>query len=98
MAKGYWIVHVTVTDPDNYPKYMEAAGKAIADGGGTYIVRGGESETREGELKARHVVIEFESYDKARACYESPAYQSAQKLRAAYAQSDLVIVEGNPAL
>ena len=24
MAKGYWVAHVTVSDPDNYPKYIAA--------------------------------------------------------------------------
>ena len=30
MAKGYWIAHVEVTDPDGYKKYVAANGVAFA--------------------------------------------------------------------
>lgn len=94
MAKGYWIVHITVTDPDNYPKYLAADAAAFAKYDASFLVRGGGFEAPEGPAKSRHVVIEFESYEKALACYRSPEYQAAAKLRQAYADSDLVIVEG----
>ena len=29
MAKGYWVAHVTVTDPENYPKYIAANAAAF---------------------------------------------------------------------
>lgn len=95
MAKGYWIVHVTVTHPEQYPAYMKKAAEVISAMGGNYIVRGGENQVMEGEFKERHVVIEFESYEKALACYRSAEYQEAGKLREAWGESDLVIVEGS---
>ena len=94
MAKGYWIVHVTVTDAQNYPAYMTKAQEAITSQGGTYIVRGGENKVVEGKLKDRHVIIEFDSYQAALNCYNSAEYQEAQKLRAAFGESDVVIIEG----
>ncbi len=94
MAKGYWIVHVTVTDPDNYPKYIAADAAAFEKYDARFLVRGGRCEGPEGPVRERHVVIEFESYDQARACYDSPEYQAAAKLRQAYAESEIVIVEG----
>jgi len=94
MAKGYWIVHITVTDPDNYPKYLAADAAAFAKYEANFLVRGGTFEAPEGPARTRHVVIEFESYKQALACYHSPEYQTAAKLRQAYAESDLVIVEG----
>jgi len=48
----------------------------------------------EGEVKARTVVIEFESYAQAVACYNSDAYQAAKAIRAPIASGDMVIVEG----
>ena len=42
----------------------------------------------------RHVVIEFESYAVAKACYESPEYQAAVRLREAASIGDVVIIEG----
>lgn len=94
MPKGYWIVHVTVTDAENYPKYLAADKIAFDKYGARFHVRGGRCEAPEGPMRERHVVIEFESYDKALACYRSPEYQEAVKLRHAYSQSEIVIVEG----
>ena len=42
----------------------------------------------------RVVVIEFESYAVAKACYESPEYQAAIKIRSAASTGDLVVIEG----
>ncbi|MEC9368395.1 MAG: DUF1330 domain-containing protein [Pseudomonadota bacterium] len=94
MAKGYWIVHVTVTDPANYPKYIAADAVAFEKYKAKFLVRGGKCEGPEGPVRERHVVIEFDSYNQAKACYDSPEYQKAVKLRQAYAESEVVIVEG----
>jgi uncharacterized protein (DUF1330 family) len=40
------------------------------------------------------VVLEFPSYQAALACYRSPGYQAAKKLRDGKAEFDLVVVEG----
>ena len=94
MAKGYWVAHVTVTDSDNYPKYVAANAAAFEKYGAHFLVRGGRFEAPEGAARERHVVIEFDSYEQALACYHSPEYAEAARLREAYADSDLVIVEG----
>jgi uncharacterized protein (DUF1330 family) len=95
MPKGYWIAHVTVTNPDRYKDYVAANGKAFAMYGGRFIVRGGTSQIIRGLAgRSRHVVIEFDSYEQARACYASPEYQAAEKIRDEAATVDLVIVEG----
>lgn len=94
MKKGYWIALVDVTDPDNYPKYI-AANKVVFDRfGASFLVRGGEGQVMEGPAAARRVIIEFESYAQALACYESPEYQAALKLRQACSTAHLAIVEG----
>ena len=64
-AKGYWIVHVSVTDPANYPKYIAADAAAFAKYEARFLVRGGRFEAVEGPARKRHVVIEFESYETA---------------------------------
>lgn len=94
MANGYWIVLVTVTDPDRYPDYLAADKIAFDAFDARFLVRGGQCEGPEGHPHKRHVIIEFESYEKALACYRSDAYQRAAKLRQAYSDSDIVIVEG----
>ena len=94
MPKGYWIVHVSVNDAENYPKYMQATRPAMEKYGGNFVIRGGQSQLREGQSRDRHVVVEFESYQRAVECYESDDYAPALALRNAYADTDLIIAEG----
>ncbi|MBO6777692.1 MAG: DUF1330 domain-containing protein [Marinibacterium sp.] len=94
MAKGYWIAHVDVDDPKVYEKYKEANAIAFAEYGARFMVRGGKQEIREGQMRARTVVIEFPSYEAAVECYESDAYQHAISIRAPVSTGDLAIIEG----
>jgi len=94
MPKGYWIVHVSVNDAENYPTYVAAATSAIQKYEGKFLTRGGEAQLREGSLGARHVIIEFSSYARAIECYDSPEYATALNLRKRFADSNMVIVEG----
>ena len=92
--KGYWIGHVDVADPDGYKPYMTANQAPFGEFGGRYLVRGGKHEVVEGKARERIVVMEFPSYEAALACYRSPGYQAAKKLRDGKGAVDLVIVEG----
>jgi uncharacterized protein (DUF1330 family) len=94
MAKGYWIVNVDVTDPDQYAKYQAFVRPFLADNSGTFFVRGGRHEVVEGTSRSRQVVIEFPSYEQALAAYRSPEYQDGMKLRAAASAANFVIAEG----
>jgi uncharacterized protein (DUF1330 family) len=94
MPKGYWMAHVRITDAANYPKYRDAAGKAIAAYGGRFLARAGRCELPEGAGYDRNVIVEFDSYERAVACYHSPEYKAAAKLRLAYSDSTFTIVEG----
>lgn len=96
MAKGYWIGRVDVHDFEAYKKYVEANAAAFAKYGGRFLVRGGTYENPEGTSRSRNVVLEFDSYEKARECYHSKEYQAAIRLRAkeGVSEADMVIVEG----
>jgi uncharacterized protein (DUF1330 family) len=94
MAKGYWIVRVDVNDPEGYKAYVAADAEPFQKYGAHFLVRGGKYETLEGESRSRNVVIEFKDYATALACYHSPEYARAAKLRQAAAVSDVVIIEG----
>ena len=61
---------------------------------GALIVRGGKCDPVEGEGRGRNVVVEFETYETALACYHSPEYQAAAKIRRANSIGEIVIVEG----
>ena len=94
MPKAYWVAHVDITDPGAYEAYRAANAAAFARFGARFLVRGGAQHTREGQCRARTVVIEFPDIETARACYDSAEYQAAKALRDPVATADLVIVEG----
>ena len=95
MPKGYWIAHVDVTDPKRFEEYRAANAAALRKYGGKFLVRGGQHELRKGKLPPRQIVLEFESYAVAKACYDSPEYQAAARIRDEACKSDIVIVEGH---
>jgi uncharacterized protein (DUF1330 family) len=92
--KGYWIGHIDVTDPEGYKAYLAANQAPFGEHGARYLVRAGTREVPEGNARARTVVMEFPSFEAALACYRSPGYQAAKKLREGKAVADLVAVEG----
>ncbi len=94
MPKGYLIARISVLDPEGYKAYAEAASAAIRFHGGKPLARGGRCEIVEGEGRMRNVVIEFDSFEKARTYYYSPEYQAALKQRLGISVADIAVVEG----
>lgn len=93
--KAYLLVQVNVTNPQQYGEYAKLSPAIIEKFGGHFLARGGRSTTLEGaKAPARVVVIEFPSYDKAQAFYNSPEYTAARKVRAGAAEAQFVLVEG----
>lgn len=94
MAKGYWIVHLAVTDPEAYAHYRDFVRPFLAEWGGRFLVSGTTRLVTEGEARERSVVVEFSSYAKAVSAYESDAYQAGMQQRLAASVADFVIAEG----
>ena len=94
MAKGYWIAHVEVNSDEGYKPYAAANPAIFKKFGGKFVVRAGKNERPEGKSHSRHVIIEFPDYATALACYNSPEYQAAIKLRTPHSVGDIVIVDG----
>lgn len=94
MPKAYWIAHVDVQDPEPYGVYAKLASACFVKYGANILARGGEYEPLEGAIRARNVVIEFESMEQALACYHSPEYQAAKAHRLGKAEAELLIVQG----
>ncbi|MCO5146897.1 MAG: DUF1330 domain-containing protein [Aquamicrobium sp.] len=92
--KGYWIALVDVTDPEAYKDYVAANAVAFEKYGAKFVVRAGRNEQPAEPAGTRHVVIEFDSYDRAVECYHSPEYKAAVEFRKNAAKARLVIVEG----
>ena len=94
MSKGYWMVSVTIRDPDLYRQYIEGNAVAFAKYGAKFLARGGRYESPEGPTGTRNAIIEFESYEQALACYNSSEYPSALRYRLTSSSAHTVIVEG----
>lgn len=92
--RGYWIVRVLVNDIEQYPFYLEAAKPAFVKYDAHFVVRGGNYEVKEGIARDRNVVVEFKDVETAHACYNSPEYQKAKRIRNASADADFIIIEG----
>jgi uncharacterized protein (DUF1330 family) len=94
MAKGYWIARIDVADAETYKSYVAAATPAYQKFGANFLVRGGRCEAVEGSGRSRNVVVEFESYDVALACYRSAEYQAAAAFRRKASMGEILVVEG----
>lgn len=94
MPKAYWIARVDVHDPEGYKAYVAANAEPFRKYGAKFLARGGRIERMEGQARGRNVIIEFESMEQALACYNSPEYQAALKLRQPHSEADLILVEG----
>lgn len=94
MPKGYIIGHVTIHNADAYQAYGTRNDEIFPKYGGSFLVRGGQSEVLEGTTAPRHVIVEFPSYADARACYDSPEYQENMKIRHANSDGTIIVVEG----
>ena len=92
---AYIIAEVKVTDAARYEEYRRQVEGTIAQYGGRYKVRGGKAEALEGaEPNGRLVVIEFDSYEQARAWYDSDEYAGPRRLRQETSTGRLILVDG----
>ncbi|MDR2239551.1 MAG: DUF1330 domain-containing protein [Zoogloeaceae bacterium] len=95
MSKAYIVAQVAVSDPERYEGYKALATVAVAQYGGKYIVRGGETQRLEGDwTPSRLVVLEFDSVAAAQRFYNSPEYGAARRQREGAARMDMLIAEG----
>ena len=95
MPKGYVIFTEAITDPSAMNAYGRAAAPSIVEGGASVLAVDPQPQVIEGEWHGdQTVILEFPSVEAARAWYESAAYQEAQPLRLAAADTNAVIVSG----
>jgi uncharacterized protein (DUF1330 family) len=94
MMPGYVVAEVDVTDPATFQKYAAKAPGTIEQYGGHYVIRGGKSDSIEGDAPKRFVVIQFDSMEKAKAWEDSPEYDAIKPIRHSSAKSRVFIIEG----
>jgi uncharacterized protein (DUF1330 family) len=97
---AYFIAEVDVSEStadqrDAYlQKYAPNVPATIAPFGGRYLVRAGKIQALEGEPPKRVIVMAFDSAEKLRSWYDSPAYAALKPIRQNSTKSRLYSVEG----
>ena len=92
---GYLIANLEITNPDGFAEYARKVAPIIAQYGGKYIVRGGETRMLEGNAPIKRIVIlEFPSLAAAQKFYDSPDYRPIIHLRTSSANSTIFLVDG----
>jgi uncharacterized protein (DUF1330 family) len=96
MKKAYWVVaYRSIADEAAVKAYGELAVPALQSFGGRILTRStSQVEAHEAGLQLRTVVVEFDTYDTARAAHNSEAYQKALQALGSGAERDFRIVEG----
>jgi uncharacterized protein (DUF1330 family) len=93
--KAYIIVDVAIKDPAMYEDYKKLTPASLAPFDGKFVVRGGETETLEGEWQpGRFVILEFPSKQKAKDWWSSVGYAPAKAIRQAASKTQMILVEG----
>jgi uncharacterized protein (DUF1330 family) len=95
MPKAYWVTcYRSIPIPTGSPPMPSSHRPQSRPFGGRYLARGTAAAAYEAGLKARIVISEFPSVEKAIAAHDSPAYQAALEVLGDGAVRDLRIVEG----
>lgn len=91
---AFYIAEVDVTNASEFATYSAAAPAIFAKYGGRYLVRGGKTETLEGNPPKRIVVVAFKSMAEAKTWWASPEYTAIKPIRHRSATARNFIVEG----
>lgn len=92
---AYFMAEVfEVSNPDQFKTYAAGVPATVEKYGGHYLVRGGKTESLEGEPPKRIVVLAFNSMADAQRWYSSPEYSAIRPIRQRSAKSRGFIVEG----
>jgi uncharacterized protein (DUF1330 family) len=92
---AYVIVDVQIQDHTSYEEYKKLTPASIKAYNGKFIVRGGKTETLEGNWEpGRVVVLEFPDAETAKNWWSSPEYTPAKEIRQRSASTKMILVEG----
>ena len=96
MKKGYWVVaYRSIRDESAVKAYTALAVPAIQSSGGRFLTLSTSPiETHEAGLALWTFLVEFDSYDQARAAYAGEAYGKALIALGSGAERDFRIIEG----
>jgi uncharacterized protein (DUF1330 family) len=93
---AYVVAEVAIHDADAFMRdYAPKVAGTVEAYGGRFLTSG-KLTALEGNAPQRFVIIAFDSVEKARGWYDSPAYQPLLQIRQKTATSTLFIAEGRP--
>jgi uncharacterized protein (DUF1330 family) len=95
-APVYAVIDISeMTDADAYIKAISAAEpRATTSAGGQFIIRSSKPTALDGIAPNRFVLIKFDTEDKARAWYNSPAIKEVNTVRMKAAKSRAFLLDG----
>jgi len=95
---AYLIAETEVTDTAAFQKYAAKVPETLEPFRGSfhYVVRGGKTQSLEGQPPKGIVMIAFDSTEKALAWYNSPAYEAIKPLRQGASVSRMFLADGLP--
>lgn len=92
---AYLIANVDIKDPEKIKEYLALTPEVLQKYSGRFLVRGGEIWVAEGKWNPeRLVVVEFDSFKKAKEFWNSKDYKPLKELRQSSAETDMIIVDG----
>jgi uncharacterized protein (DUF1330 family) len=93
-APGYFVAELDITDPAKFQSFVQQVPGTLTPFGGHFIIRPGKVVALEGNAPKSLGVIAFDSAERAKAWYDSPAYQAIIPLRLSSAKTTAYLVEG----
>jgi uncharacterized protein (DUF1330 family) len=92
---AYLIANIEIEDAEKIKKYLTSTPEILKKYSGRFLVRGGQIWVAEGTWNPKRlVVVEFESFERAKAFCDSEEYKPLKALRQAAADTDMIIVDG----
>ena len=92
---AYVIVDVKINNHEDYEEHKKLTPASITAYDGKFIVRGGKTETLEGDWDPeRIVVLEFPTVERAKEWWASEMYAPAKQIRQRTASTQMIVVEG----
>jgi uncharacterized protein (DUF1330 family) len=92
---AYALAHLrTPQINDDVLEYIERIQATLDPFGGRFLVHGAQVEVKEGPWPGTVVIVEFPDAERARAWYDSPAYQAILPLRTNNIEGEAIIVDG----
>jgi uncharacterized protein (DUF1330 family) len=92
---AYIIVEINIHDHEAYEGYKKLTLDTLKNYQGKFIVRGGKTETLEGDwAPERIVVLEFPTKELAKQWWASEEYAPAKAIRQGASTTKMLLVEG----